>query len=571
MQHTARMLRDSRLLLVLGVSVGLWMPLAWLDWFTSHEMASYVVRTVEWAVELRAGALYPRWCPDFYGGYGAPFFVFHGPVVYGLAGLLHATVAGPFWSLKVVMLLASVVAGVGSYALVFGETRDRDAALLGAVAYLAAPYRLGDLYERGDLAEFACIALLPLVMALYRAVAREALPGRAQRLAAAASVTHAIMIMTHPVLGLWGTFVVVLIVLASAIQSVVQHKGRGLLLLGAVACAPALAGVYVVPALAYRGMVRTSVMVTSVYDPTDNWASVGALFASWIPEFTRNFLRIGPLVVFAAVVVLVALARNPRRAWPALAWLGFAGLLLWAVLPHGNALWATKTVPLAAFIQFPWRLLGPVTLLAAVALGIAVAVASEPLDEIVRNRAAATAAALLLFFVAWPYVGAKEMSTDTVPWDAESIRQKGLSTTAVDEFLPDGAVVPQAVRAPTGVVATADGVVVEHTSSVGSRHLLALRTERDGVLVGLALHGFPGWTIATDSAPGAAQAKLETDSRGLLRLRLPSAGTYRLRVWYGVSGAAMAGGCLTALAALALGAILIRTTPRRSWKLGGAA
>jgi hypothetical protein len=561
------MLRDFRLLLVLGVAIGLWMPLAWLDWFTSHEMVSYVVRTVEWTVELRAGALYPRWCPDFYGGYGAPFFVFHGPVVYGLAGLLHATALGPFWSLKVVMLLASVLAGVGSYALVLGETRDRDAALLGAAAYLAAPYRLGDLYERGDLAEFTCIALLPLVIALYRAVAREALPGRAQRLAVAASVAHALMIMTHPVLGLWGTLVVGLVVLVSVVQSVAQHKGRGLALVAAVAGAPALAGMYIVPAIAYRGMVRTSVMVTSVYDPTENWASFAALFAGRIPEFTRNFLRIGPLWVLAAIVVLVALAKNPRRAWPALVWFGFAGLLLLAVGPHGNALWATKSLPLAAFIQFPWRLLGPAALLVSLALGIAGAAATEHLSEALRTRIAAIVAALLLFFVAWPYVGAKAMATDDVPVDADNIRQWMLSTTTADEFLPNGGSAP--ARAATDLVTGADGVVVvEHTSNVGSHHLLALRAESDGAQVSLALHAFPGWTVATDSAPGDVKAALDTDSRGLLRLRLPTAGEYRLRVWYGVSGAALVGGCVTGLAALVMGLLLMRTGHRRPWEKG---
>jgi hypothetical protein len=541
------------------------MPLGWLDWFTSHEMVSYVVRTVEWAVELRAGAIYPRWCPDFYGGYGAPFFVFHGPVVYALAGFLHATVLGPFWALKVVVLLASVVAGVGSYALVFGETRDRDAALLGAAAYLAAPYRLGDLYERGDLAEFTCIALLPLVIALYRAAAREALPGRSQRLAVAASVVHAIMIMTHPVLGLWGTLLVGLVVLVSVIRSVVQHQGRGLLLVAAVACAPALAGVYIVPAIAYRGMARTSMMVTSVYDPTENWASLATLFAGRIPEFTRNFLRIGPLVVFAAIVVLVGLAKNARRAWPALVWFGFVGLLLLVVGPYGNALWATKRLPLAAFIQFPWRLLGPAALLASVALGIGAAAATERLSEGLRTRLATIGATLLLFFVAWPYVGAKDMPTGNVPVDAENIRQWMLSTTTADEFLPNGGSVP--ARVAVDLVTAAEGVVVEHTSSVGSHHLLALSTEHDGALVGLALHAFPGWTVAADFAPQGVQVGLETDSRGLLQLRLPRAGQYRLRLGYGVSGAAVVGGCLTGLAALAMGLFLMRSCSRRPWEL----
>ena len=69
------------------------MPLAWLDWFTSHETTSYVVRTVEWAAELRAGALYPRWCPDFYGGYGAPYGAYGAPYAFPYGAPYGAPVA----------------------------------------------------------------------------------------------------------------------------------------------------------------------------------------------------------------------------------------------------------------------------------------------------------------------------------------------------------------------------------------------------------------------------------------------------------------------------------------------
>jgi uncharacterized membrane protein len=137
--------------LVLAVAVALWAPLGYLDWLSPREGHSYVWRTVEWATELRAGELYPRWCPDFYGGYGSPLFLFYAPVVYGFAGVLTASFLDVFSALKVVALCFSLITAIGAYALVFGETRQREAAVLGAVAYLAAPYRLANLYERGDL------------------------------------------------------------------------------------------------------------------------------------------------------------------------------------------------------------------------------------------------------------------------------------------------------------------------------------------------------------------------------------------------------------------------------------
>ncbi|HEX7508883.1 MAG TPA: 6-pyruvoyl-tetrahydropterin synthase-related protein [Polyangia bacterium] len=561
------MVRDSKLLLVMAVAIGLWMPLARLDWFLGHEQASYVLRTVEWAGEMRAGELYPRWCPDFYGGYGSPFFVFHGPVIYGLAGMLSATFLDPFWALKMVVLLGSLLAGVGTYALVFGETRDRDSALLGAVAYLAAPYRLGDLYDRGDLGEFVCIALLPVVIALYRAVVIEALPRRAQRFAVAAAVAHAIMIMTHPVMGLWGTVVIGLIVLCSVVRFAVRGSfHRVLLLMGAMVCAPGLAALYIVPAMAYRGITHTALMITGVYNPLDHWLAFDTLFAKSTPSFPRNFMQIGPLFTVALAAALVGVTMNPRRGWQALAWLILGAVLVFLVLPQGNAFWAPHGVPLAPFIQFPWRLLGPAALMASMGLAIGTATAWERTRDSSKRGMAIVGAAMLLFIVAWPYASAKEMPVDKVPLDAESIRQGMISTAAADEYLPIEAAVPPP-EPPRALVANADGAAVQYSNSLGSHHLLTVRAERDGAMVGLALHGFPGWRVKTLAGPAGTEAQLDTDDHGLLRLRLPAPGEYRLRLWLGVSPASAVGATLTLLTMLVLGLMLVHASRPWPWRL----
>ena len=201
--------------------------------------------------------------PIFMAATESQFLFFYAPTVYAVAGLLSATFLDPFLSLKLIILVGSVLSGVSAYWLIFGETRDRDAALLGAVAYLAAPYRLGDLYARGDVSEFSCLAMLPAVIALYLASAREARPLRARALAAAAATAHGLMIVTHTVLGLWGSVVVGLVVLARII--VLSRRGlwrRARPLILALVCAPGVAGAYVVPA---AGLPRRSRMRPSAW------------------------------------------------------------------------------------------------------------------------------------------------------------------------------------------------------------------------------------------------------------------------------------------------------------------
>ncbi|MEI9953912.1 MAG: hypothetical protein WDO74_34275 [Pseudomonadota bacterium] len=552
------MFRDSKLVLVVAVAVGLWMPLAWLDWFYSHEQTRYVVRTVEWASELRVGELYPRWASDYYGGYGSPFFIFYAPAVFAMAALLTSAFS-VFWALKLVVLAGSIASGVGTFALVFGETRDQNAAFLAAVAYLASPYRLLDLYERGDLSEFTAISLLPVVLALYRAAAKEAIPRRAGYLMVAAAGSHALMVLSHTILGLWGTIIVGLVVAASAAD--LAWRGlwrRGARLLIALFCAPGLAAVYLVPAIAYRPLTRMQLMIVGFFNPQNQLNPFSTLFAKSSLFFYRNFLAIGPVLAVSAFLVTLGLALNFRAARAALGWVALTVFLVGSTLPIASGLWAAGRFPLSQFIQFPWRLLGPASLTAAVALGIGTAAAFSRLSESTRSGAVIALATAILGFIAWPHAHSTEVASAGVPISPQGIRSSMESTTNVDEYLP--LAVPQVPSKPTKeLIVSASEAVVEGTESDASHHYLKIDANRPGASVGLAVHAFPGWRVTTRSGP--AEATLDTGDQGLIRLNFPTPGQYNVKVYYGISPAGMLGSSVSALSLVVLGLLLLRGSP----------
>jgi hypothetical protein len=539
------------------VSVALWSPLGHLDWLAPREGLSYVWRTVEWATELRVGELYPRWCPDFYGGYGSPLFLFYAPVVYGMAGVLTATFFDPFVALKLVALCFSLITGVGTYALVLGETRQRDAALLGAVAYLAAPYRLANLYTRGDIGEFACIALLPAVIALYRATAAEARPRRARWLAAGAAVGQALMIMTHAILGLWGTLLIGIVVAASAVQLIRRGVGRRVwLLVGTLICAQGLAAVYVVPAMVYKSVTHTAGMVVGYYRASDNWILLRTLFAD-------DWYQIGPLLVTSFSAVMIGLAVNPRAGRRALGWSALTAVLVLATLESASWFWKAGRLPLVEFIQFPWRLLGPAALTASVALGVATAAAFEYVPEAIRGGISVAGAAALLLLFAWPHATTGEASTAAIASDPDAIRRGLYSATDADEYLPRAvASPPPAPRRE--LVAAAEGAVVDMVHSDGSHHALVVRALRADAVLRLALYGFPGWKVETIAGPG--KATLDADERGLLRVHLPSPGVYRLRLRFGAAPAFWVGTSLSVISLLALCLFLLPGSGLWRWR-----
>ncbi len=549
---------NSRVLLVAAVSIAFWVPLARMEWFWGDEKTSYILRTVEWAAELRAGSLYPRWCPDFYGGYGSPLFMFYGPVIYALAGTLTAAFVDPHVALKVVALLGCLASGLGTYALAWGETRQRDAAFLSAMAFLAAPYWSGNLYIRGDLGEFSCLALMPSVLALYRASAFEARPLRARWLAIAASVLHAVLILTHPVLGLWGTLIIGAVVAVSALGLARRRMWRRATeLVVALASASLLSGLYAVPALIDKKATQTARMVVGFYNPQYHWSTFDDFF--WVHP--RNVQMIGPGLLFALIMVLAGIVKRPRSGVRALGWLSLCGVLVLLNVPQMSWFWAPNRLPLVEYIQFPWRLFGPAMLVAAVVAGLGMAAAFRGTAEDLRFGFAIVASTALVLGVGSRHAANVEMAIADVPRDAESVRSGMGSATDANEYLPRAVPAPP-TAAQRDLVLSATGAAVSLAHSDGSRHFITLRAERSGARLVLAVHSFPGWTV--DTVQGPRRAKLASDPSGLIRIDLPAAGDYRLRVRFGPSTAARAGLFVSGIGVLVL-ALLALWPSRTSW------
>jgi hypothetical protein len=539
-------------MLVVAVALALVTPLYYVEWFSGHERWSYVLRTVEWASELRAGRLYPRWCPDFYGGYGSPLFLFYAPVPYAVAGSLAAAGLTPFTALKLDAVLGSLFAGLGAYALVWLETRQRPAALLGALLYLAAPYRIACLFERGDIGEFMSLGVLPVALALYRAAVLELRPFRARRILVVAAFVHAVLIMTHPILGLWGTGLIGLVVLASAVRLFTHGlRRRALLLCAAFAVTPALAGVYVVPAMIYRDVANTAAMIVGFYKPQHQWILLETLFARDVQgtAMPGSMYRIGSIVLVAGVITAIGLVRDSRQALRGLGWLLLGLTLIALTLKEMSWLWAPGIVPLSQFIQFPWRLLGLAALVTAVTLGIAVAAAWRRLSEAACIALAVTVAGAFFMLLSWSHVTLTPIGAADAATAPEIIRQQLLSGTDANEYLPAAAASAGPPKAARAELAQADGAIVHYERSDGSVHIISVQGERSDARLALALHAFPGWSLASR---GPAEAALEDDGAGRLAIRLPAPGHYVLRLRYGKSWPLRAGTALSILSALAV-------------------
>jgi hypothetical protein len=129
----------------------------------SHDGSLHFLRIVENDYMIRHGHLYPRWAPDMAYGYGYPLFNFYAPLswyvaeAFCLVGLSFVTA----WNGT--MALCLLACGLCTY-LLARDWMPEHGALVAATAYLLAPYTLYDVFFRGNLAESVALPLLPLVL-----------------------------------------------------------------------------------------------------------------------------------------------------------------------------------------------------------------------------------------------------------------------------------------------------------------------------------------------------------------------------------------------------------------------
>jgi hypothetical protein len=479
-------------------------PLLVPGWHANHEQLRPIARIFGAWQAMADGDLYPRWIPIAYGGKGVAVFDFYPPAYTFLAAWLHLAGVPLILSAKLV-LYGLFLAGAAGTFLWVRRPLGHAAGLVAAVLYLFAPYHFLDVYLRGAVAEFASLAPLPfLFLAIDLAVERAA------GALAALALSSAAVVVSHFLGALTIAPFAAIYALARAVQAG-SGRAAGRVAAGALLGA-ALSAFYWLPALAERGALSAERLAGTtegyqspfhqfvhpllLLDPT--WKFGGA-----VPDSTESGMsyQLGLLLLAAGVASAIAarrLARGERRFVVLALALG-AGAL--ALTTSASAPFY-RFLPVFQLVQFPFRFLGPATLLvAAGGAGFARALADRRAG--LGPLAAAAVSALALALSAGQRAVAYQLP---LPDDRASIeatvRADDWATTfgTHDEYRPDG-VSPEAAARPTGGVPWGLGVAI---SSVRARSgevtFDAMGSLERGIVV-VPWHWFPGWTARVDGRP----------------------------------------------------------------------
>jgi len=396
----------------------------------------HIFRAAEVAACWQGGVLYPRWAPDFYYGYGYPIFNYYAPLTYHLASFFAlfpgvGIVAG----VKAVFVLGLALGGVGVYFLVrdlFGP----QAGVVGTAVFLFAPYVVFiDPHARGDLAEHFAVGLLPLAFFCFRRLVERG--GRGPLVAAAICI--AALVLSHNLLGVVG---LCMLLAAFTWQVIVEGcrggVGRGLLALG---LAMALSGFFWLPLLAEYREVYLSVIGAGHFDFRNHFVSLGELLApsripdlgAVAPHYRLNLGLAQWVLALAGAGALVRPAAPRRRAllFFALAAVG----LVFLITPASRFIW--EAVPPLAYLQFPWRLLGPAALVLATCAGAGVTLLPATDWRPVAQAGGLVAILILALPTMFPPSWKADFG-DTSPAGIVRFELEGkvVGTTSTGDFLP---------------------------------------------------------------------------------------------------------------------------------------
>jgi hypothetical protein len=550
---------DPYVWLVIAFSLFAVLPLAGPDYFfNAHDAPHTIFFLTEFDAALRDGVWYPGWATDQALGYGYPTFVFYPPLAYYVAEGFHLLGADKVTAIKWVWALATVGAGLAMYA--YGRrVMGRQRGLLAAVVYVYVPFHLADIYVRGDLAEYSVFVWMPLaLLAFHQLVARPTV----RRLGLAGLAFGAVW-LTHNVTGLAFTLLLAAYVLFRLLAEKVtwpERLGRAAAALGGALLGLGIAAALILPNLLERSYIMQEQWVRAGYDyalhflQPFHFLSSAWGYAPGLPGAEGGIsFQLGAVPAILAAVATVSVFWRPARERGTI--LFFAGatlLLLFLMLPASKPVW--ELLPIAALVQFPWRLLALTAVALAVLSGQALAggryAAVAGRDRAVHSPVLILALVAVLGSYAYtvpeytPVPEKAEGPLLTIEFELEYTDMRGM-TAWTQEMPADSPLVAQylAGEALVTAEALAPGATVEMIRAGGASDELLVSSEA-GTALRFFTYYFPGWRVYVDGERLPDGALRPETEYGLLTVDVPP-GEHHVLLRWGDTPVRLAGKVLT--------------------------
>lgn len=541
---------DPYLLLVAALSLFAVLPLAGPDYFLdAHDAQHTLFFLTEFDAALRDGVWYPGWATDQALGYGYPTFVLYPPLAYYTAEVFLLLGASKLAAVKGVWALATL----GSALAMYGYGRHvmgRNRGLLAALVYVYMPYHLADIYVRADLAEYAAFVWMPLALWSFH----QLLEGPSLRRLALAGLAYGALWMTHNLTALIFTPLLAGYVLFRlwALSPTWKARVRGAAFaLGGACLGMGVAAALILPNLFERQYIAQEQWVRAGYDYARHFLQPAYLLSGqwgYAPgnpgaEGGMSFQLGAVPLTLAIVASWSSLGRPSGERRLILFFAAGTLLLLFPMLPLSAPLW--EAAPIAALVQFPWRLLALTALTLAILSGFAVRPVQEgngPLLVLALVAIVGSFSYTLPQYTPVPEIA--EGPLLTIEFELTYTDMRGM-TAWTREFPTDSPLVEQ-YRSGEPLVtarALAPDAEIEMIRAGGASDELWVRSP-SGTGLQFYTYYFPGWRVYVDGERLRDSALRPEGPYGLLTVDIP-AGEHRVLLRWGDTPLRLVGKLLT--------------------------
>lgn len=503
---------------------------------SGHDVEFHLYSWLDVLSQWKHGTWLPRWAAMAHFGYGEPRFIFYPPASWTLGAIISAIIPWRFAS-PVYIWLALVLAGLSMFVLV-RRWLSRQDAIFAAVLYTVNPYHLVIVYWRSAFAELLASCLIPLLLVFVLRAAdgkRHAWIPLSLVLAAAWLTNAPAAVMIHYSLAL------LILVLAWQRRSPkVLLVGAGAILVGA-----GLAAFYLLPAIYEQKWVDIAAAISPGSRPQDNF-----LFIHTTDRDHDAFNRIISCIAVLEVAVSLTAAwaaRERRQSKPEL----WNMLLAWAIacslvmVPISAVLW--KYLPKLEFMQFPWRWLLCLSMIFVVFVTVGV--------PRWWMRASVCGVAVLVIALAWVRIQQPWWDNRADLKEMQDNMTDQIGYEGTDEYTPVGAD-PSAIDKnawKVRVEGTAHAAVRVYRWDAESKYFTAEMSLPDQLA--LKLFAYPAWRVEVN---GRVVQTSQRDTTGQILVPV-EAGTNRVEIRLDRTWDRKLGGWISAIAALLIGGLTIRT------------
>jgi len=596
---------DLAMLLTLVLCAYTFWPLLYRSGLPNGDDVLYhVYRAAEMDRAWSHGVYMPRWAEAFYEGYGAPLFHYYASLTYYVTSILTRVLGtNAVDSLRTLIALGALAGGLGMYGFVRAYA-GRVGGVIAAVCYVYSPYILfTEPYSRGAYPELMAFALFPLVMWAYSHLIRR---GGAAAFVLAALSSGA-LIITHNLMALVLTAILAAWVGWQLIEPP-SHQERqvkdikpqrrreifsrnNLLAILALAGGVGLTAYFWLPVAKEGDAVKLSNLIgvaqldyRRFFVPVLHLLDFSPRLDGGAFNGLEHQLNLGVaqwLLALVGVVGMIGLwvwnrrDKNARTGKiPSLQttvnqtiFFGLmSAVIIGLMLPAASGLWAVIS-PLA-FLQFPWRLLGP----AAFCLAVLAGMNACWLEQVPKQIGMVLAGAIIVLVIglASPLLYIPEWTHTTVDTSVAAYQQaevKGLqrATTFSNEYLPKSVFVEPAANArlmadyadgypinKANMEALPAGVTVTPVNHMPQEDVWTVNTPSAFTFEVLTYYWL-GWAAEVD---GQNVAITPSDQNGMITLPVP-AGEHTVRVYLGSTPARDVGNAISLVSVLALVGIAV--------------